>query len=230
MRGRVYKGLMGAFGACLLLAGCSSSQKPAALTPAGGTDNGSASTSASGSATPTGAAGSSGSATSAAGSSSAAPAPTSVATSNGGWTYSASIPGDNDIAAALRAFQNYASISYEMAVKVQHDNNLVNYADGNVLSLTNNFVTEERQHNWISRGTESIKVTGVTKDNGTPPIVTITVCTDDTKLPTYSSYGPMKGQIVAPAPATPEPDVYKVHQGADGKWRVNAVTPKKTPC
>lgn len=230
MRGKVYKGLMGAFGVCLLLAGCSSSQKPAALTPVGGTNDGGASTSASGSVAPTGATGSSSSATSAASSSSAAPAPTSVATSGGGWTYSASVPGDNDIAAALTAFQNYASISYQMAIKVEHNNDLVKYADGNVESLTNNFITQERENNWISRGTESIKVTGVTKDNGTPPIVTITTCTDDTKLPTYSSYGPNKGQIVAPAPATPEPAVYKVHKGADGRWRVNTVTPKDTPC
>ena len=228
-RDTVYKGLVGAFGACLLLAGCSSAQKPAVLGPVGGSATGTASTSSP--ATPTGATGStSSSASSAASSSSAAPAPTSVASSNGEWSYSASVPGDADIAAALKAFQNYAAISYQMAIKVQYDRNLVTYTDGNVLSLANNFVTQERQDNLISRGPEIVKVTGVTKDGGTPPIVTITTCTDDSKLPMYSSYGPRKGQILALAPKTPTPDIYKVHRGADGKWRVNAVTPETTPC
>lgn len=228
-RDKVYKSLVGAFGVCLMLAGCSSSQKPAVLAPVGGSATDTA-TSAS-SATPTGAAGSaSSSASSAAGSSSAAPAPTSVASSNGQWAYSASVPGDTDIAAALKAFQNYAEVSYQMASKVQYDSTLVDYADGNVLSLANNFVTQERHDNLISRGPEIVKVTGISKDGGNPPLVTITTCTDDTKFPMYSSYGPRKGQIVGPAPKTSTADVYRVHRGADGKWRVNAVTPEKTPC
>lgn len=229
-QGKVYKGLLGgALGGCLLLAGCSSSQKPAVLAPVGGSATGTSS-SASGSATPTGAGtGSSSSAGSAAGSNPGAPAPTSIATSNSGWTYNASVPGDNDIAAALKAFQNYAAISYTMAITMQHDNNLVNYADGNVESLLNNFVTEERQKNIISRGQEGIRVTNVTKDNGNPPVVTITVCNDDSKLPMYSTYGPRKGQIVVPGqPATLY--TYKVHFGYGGKWRVNSVSPSSTPC
>ena len=40
-QGKVYKGLLvGALGGCLLLAGCSGSQKPAALAPVGGSTTG----------------------------------------------------------------------------------------------------------------------------------------------------------------------------------------------
>jgi hypothetical protein len=232
-QGKVYKALLlGALGGCLLLAGCSGSQKPAALTPAGGSATGT-SDGASGSATSTGTAtdpsSSSSSAGSTAGNSPGAPAPTSVATSNSGWTYNAAVPGDTDIAQAMKAFQNYTAISYQMATTMQHNNDLVNYADGNVESLLNDFVTEERQKNIISRGQEGIRVTNVTKDNGSPPVVTITVCNDDSKLPMYSTYGPKKGQVVVPGqPATLY--VYKVHLGYGGKWRVNAVTPSSTPC
>lgn len=229
-QGKMYKGLLaGALGGCLLLAGCSGSQKPAALTPVGGSATGTSGT-ASGAATPTEAAtSSSGSAGSTTGGSPGAPAPTSIATSNAGWTYNASVPGDTAIADAMKAFQNYTAISYQMATTMQYSNDLVNYADGNVESLLNNFVTEERQKYIISRGQEGIRVTNVTKDAGNPPVVTITVCNDDSKLPTYSTYGPKKGQIVAPGqPAALY--VYKVHFGYGGKWRVNSVSPSSTPC
>jgi hypothetical protein len=179
--------------------------------------------------TATGASGSSSSSGSTDGNSPGAPAPTSVATSNGGWAYKASVPGDTSIADAMQAFQNYAALSYQMAITMSHDNNLVNYADGNVESLLNNFVTQERQKNIISRGQESIRVMNVTKDNGNPPIVTITACYDDSKLPMYSTYGPQKGKIVVPAqPATVSE--YKVHQSFGGKWRVYSVSPSSTPC
>lgn len=231
-QGRVYKGLLaGALGGCLLLAGCSGSQKPASLAPVGGSATGTAGA-GSGSATPTGSAtgsSTSGSAGSTTGDSPGAPAPTSIATTNSGWAYNASVPGDTAIADAMKAFQNYAALSYQMATTMQHDNNLVNYADGNVESLLNNFVTEERQKNIISRGQEGIRVMNVTKDTGSPPIVTITVCNDDSKLPMYSTYGPKKGQIVVPGqPASVY--VYRVHQGYGGKWRVNSVSPSSTPC
>lgn len=229
-QGKMYKGLLaGALGGCLLLAGCSGSQKPADLAPVGGSGAGTSGT-ASGPATPTEAAtSSSGTAGSTTGGSPGAPAPTSVATSNSGWTYNASVPGDTAIADAMKAFQNFAALSYRMATTMQHDNDLVNYADGNVESLLNNFVTEERQKNIISRGQEGIRVMSVTKDTGNPPVVTITVCTDDSKLPMYSTYGPKKGQIVVPGPPA-SVYVYRVHQGYAGKWRVNAVTPSSTPC
>ena len=229
-QGKMYKGLLaGALGGCLLLAGCSGSQKPAVLAPVGGSATGTSGT-ASGAATPTEAgASSSGTAGSTTGGSPGAPAPTSIATSTSGWTYNAAVPGDSDIAAAMRAFQNYTALSYQMATTMQYSNDLVNYADGNVESLLNNFVTQERQQNIISRGQEGIRVTNVTKDTGNPPVVTITVCNDDSKLPMYSTYGPKKGQIVAPGqPATLY--VYKVHFGYGGKWRVNSVSPSSTPC
>lgn len=235
-RGRAYQGLLvGALGGCLLLAGCSGSQKPAALGPVGGSATGAAAggvSGGSGSATSTGssgASGSSGSSGSVTGGGPGAPAPTSVATSSAGWNYNASVPGDSDIAAAMTAFQHFAALSYQMAVTMEHNNDLVNYADGNVESLLNNFVTEERQKNIISRGQEGIRVTNVVKGSGNPPIVSITVCTDDSKLPMYSTYGPNKGQIVvAGQPATLS--VYTVHKGYGGKWRVNSVTPLKTSC
>jgi hypothetical protein len=231
-QGTVYKGLVGVLGGCLLLAGCSSSQKPAALGPVGGSATGtSAATtdSATSTGTATGSSGSSSSSGSAAGNSPGAPAPTSVATSNGGWAYNAAVPGDTAIADAMTAFQNYAALSYQMAITMSHDNNLVNYADGNVESLLNNFVTEERQKNIISRGQEGIRVMNVSKDTGNPPIVSITVCTDDSKLPMYSTYGPNKGKIVVPAqPAAVS--VYKVHQSFGGKWRVYSVSPSSTTC
>jgi hypothetical protein len=229
-QGKMYKGLLaGVLGGCLLLAGCSGSQKPADLAPVGGSANGTSGT-ASGPATSTGAAtGSSGSAGPTAGGSPGAPAPTSIATSNSGWTYNASVPGDSDIAAAMKAFQNYTAVSYQMAITMEHSNDLVNYADGNVESLLNNFVTQERQQNIIARGQEGIRVTNVTKDTGHPPVVTITVCNDDSKLPMYSTYGPKKGQIVSPG-QPPTLSVYKVHFGYGGKWRVNSVSPSSTPC
>jgi len=229
-QGKRYRGLLAAaLGGCLLLAGCSDSQKPADLAPAGGSATGSSGT-ASGPATSANTATSSpGSAGSTTGGSPGAPAPTSIATSTSGWTYNASVPGDSDIAAAMKAFQNYTALSYQMATTMQYSNDLVNYADGNVESLLNNFVTEEHQQNIISRGQEGIRVTNVTKDTGNPPVVTITVCNDDSKLPMYSTYGPKKGQIVAPGqPATLY--VYKVHFGYGGKWRVNSVSPSSTPC
>ncbi|MEY9926026.1 hypothetical protein ABH926_000646 [Catenulispora sp. GP43] len=228
-QGKMYRGLIGALGGCLLLAGCSSSQKPAALAPVGGNATGT-SAGTSGSATSTEATtGSSGPTGSTTGSSPGAPAPTSVATSNGGWAYNASVPGDTAIADAMTAFENYAALSYQMAITMSHNNNLVNYADGNVESLLNNFVTEERQKNIISRGQEGIRVMNVSKDTGDPPIVSITVCTDDSKLPMYSTYGPNKGKIVVPAqPATVS--VYKVHQSFGGKWRVYSVSPSSTAC
>lgn len=228
-RDKVYKGLMGVFGASLALAGCSSSQKPAALGPAAGSVTGSTATSPAPSSA-TGAASSSAASSSSSASSAAtssSQAPTSVSTSQGGWSYSASVPADTSISGALTAFQNYAAISYEMAVKVEHNNDLVKYADGNVLSLANNFVTQERQDSIAQQGPEIIKVLSATLDpNAKPAVVTVTACTDDTKLPMIITYGPKKGQISAPAPKTPYPNIYKVHMSADGKWRVHDVTPE----
>jgi hypothetical protein len=231
-RDKVNKALMVAFGTALLATGaggCSSGQKPAVLGPAGAGATGTASSSASGSASSSGA--SSSSSSSAAPSSSAPAAPTTVATSKGGWSYSASVPADTSISAALTAFQNYTALVYEMETKVQHNNDLVNYADGNVLSLMDNFVTQERQLNFVQRGTETVKVTSAVLDSNTkPPVVTITTCTDDTKLSSIVTYGPKKGQSAAASPTSAYPNIYKVHLSADGKWRVNAVTPepKKT--
>ncbi|OLE28083.1 MAG: hypothetical protein AUG49_03410 [Catenulispora sp. 13_1_20CM_3_70_7] len=114
-----------------------------------------------------------------------------------------------------------------MAVKVQHDNNLVNYADGNVLSLAQNFVTQERQLSIALKGPEIVKVTAATLTaNAKPPVVTIIACTDDTKLLTVFTYGPKKGQAAAVLPKFASPSIYQVHLSADGKWRVNAVTPE----
>ena len=229
-QGKMYKGfLAAALGGCLLLAGCSGSQKPADLAPAGGSATGTAGA-ASGSATSTGAAtGSSGSTGSATGDSPGAPAPTSISTSSAGWAYSASVPGDSAIAEAMQAFQNYVALSYQMVTTMQYSRDLVNYADGNVESLLNNFVTQEHQKSIISRGQEGIRVMSAAKDAGDPPVVSITVCTDDSKLPMYSTYGPKKDQIVVPGqPASVS--VYKVHKGYGGKWRVNSVSPSSTPC
>ncbi|MBW8803416.1 MAG: hypothetical protein JF587_06095 [Catenulisporales bacterium] len=150
-----------------------------------------------------------------------------MSTTKGGWSYSASVPADTSIAAAITAFQHYADVSYEMAVTVKQSNDLVNYADGNVLTLAQNFVTQERQNSIAQKGPEGIKVMTATLDsNAKPPVVTITACTDDTKLPMIITYGPKKGQISAPAPTHPYPSVYRVHLSTDGKWRVNAVTPQ----
>ncbi|MFL6114609.1 MAG: hypothetical protein ACJ786_25130 [Catenulispora sp.] len=150
-----------------------------------------------------------------------------MSTTKGGWSYSASVPADTTIAAAITAFQNYSAVLYDMSVKVEHDNNLVNYADGNVLSLAQNYVTQERQLFLIRKGPETIKVLSATPDAAKPPVVTITACVDDTKYNTYITSGPKNGQLAGQPQTTAHPNIYKVHQGADGKWRVNAVTPQR---
>lgn len=113
-----------------------------------------------------------------------------------------------------------------MTVKVEHDNNLVNYADGNVLSLAQNYVTQERQLFLARKGQETIKVVSATPDAAKPPVVTIIACVDDTKLITYITSGPKNGQAANQPQKTAHPTIYRVHQGTDGKWRVNAVTPQ----
>ncbi|MBS2535791.1 hypothetical protein KGQ20_23800 [Catenulispora sp. NF23] len=124
----------------------------------------------------------------------------------------------------MAAFQNYLSLENTMATKVEHSNDIVKYADGNVLTLINNYVTEERQGDFADTGTEYIKVTNVAKDTGNPPIVTITACIDDTKYYQVTTYGSRKGQVAAAAPTSPSPSIFRVHKGSDGVWRVNAVT------
>jgi hypothetical protein len=141
------------------------------------------------------------------------------------------VPGDPDIAGAMTAFQNYLSVGYTMETKVEHSNDLVKYADGNVLTLANNYITFERQNEFSEVGTQSVKVTNAAKDTGNPPVVSITVCTDSTKFVAITNYGPRKGMQADTPPTHPYPATYRVHKGADGKWRVNAVTAEpKTSC
>lgn len=131
----------------------------------------------------------------------------------------------------MTAFQNYTSVTFTMETKVEHSNDLVKYADSNVLTLANNYVTFERQHNYSLVGTQSLKVTNTAKDTGNPPIVTLTVCADDTKLLPITNYGPNKGSRAMTTPTHAYPVVYHVHKGTDGNWRVNAVTAEtKSTC
>lgn len=131
----------------------------------------------------------------------------------------------------MTAFQNYTSVTYIMETKVEHSNDLVNYADGNVLTLANNYVTFERENDYSMVGTQSIKVTNTAKDTANPPVVTLTACADSTKLVAITNYGPSKGTQATTPPTHAYPVIYRVHKGADGKWRVNAVTAEtKTSC
>jgi len=231
-QGGVYKGVMGAFGACLLLAGCSSSQKPAALAPVGGSATGTTASAASGSGTPTQ------SATSASGSSSPsgstvgggnggapAGAPTTVVTSSGGLTYKAVVPGDPDSSAALAAFEKYREIVFQMSAKADYSTNLTSYADGNPLALANNFVTHLKQYNAVMVGPTSENVTSSTLNMAASPLplMTISVCKDDSKYHQVFSYGPKKGQLVVTDFTHPYPLTFTVHKSADGKWRVTSV-------
>ena len=141
------------------------------------------------------------------------------------------MPGDPDISGAMSAFQHYTALVYTMETKVEHSNDLVNYADSNVLTLANNYINFERQNNFSEVGTQSAKVTNVSKDTGNPPVVTVTACTDSTKLVAITNYGPRKGMQADQPPTHPYPSTYRIHKGADGKWRVNAVTAEpKTSC
>ncbi|NUR25805.1 MAG: hypothetical protein HOV83_08150 [Catenulispora sp.] len=219
-----------ATGLALAAAACSSDQKPAALSTTGA-----GATSAATSGAAPGSAGSATSATSSAAASSSsgaastssAPAPTTVSTAKGGWSYSASVPPDTSIAAALTAFQHYADLSYSMSTTVQHSNDLVNYADGNVLSLLNDFITRERNLSFALQGPEIIKVADATLD-ANAKVVTVTTCTDDTKLGSIVTSGPKKGQTAPASDKSAYLDIYKVHLSPDGKWRVNSVTPEKS--
>ncbi|GAA2012794.1 hypothetical protein GCM10009839_04140 [Catenulispora yoronensis] len=141
------------------------------------------------------------------------------------------MPGDPSIAAAMTAFQNYTAVIHDMGVKAHDSNDLAKYADGTVLSLMNDFVAQERRLSVNQQGTETVKVTDAKLDSAAkPPVVTITTCTDDTKFFLVFATGAKKGQPAQTPNKTAYPNVYKVHLGADGKWRVNAVTPesKKT--
>jgi hypothetical protein len=137
------------------------------------------------------------------------------------------VPPDTSIVAALTAFQHYADLSYSMSTTVQHSNDLVNYADGNVLSLLNDFITRERNLSFALQGPEIIKVTDATLDPNAK-VVTVTTCTDDTKLGSIVTSGPKKGQTAPASDKSAYLDVYKVHLSPDGKWRVNTVTPEKS--
>jgi hypothetical protein len=135
------------------------------------------------------------------------------------------VPADTSIAAAMTAFQNYTALAYQMGTTVQHSNDLVKYADGNVLSLLNDFITQERSLSFAQHGTEIVKVTDTTLD-ANAKVVTVTTCTDDTKLGSIVTSGPKKGQTAAASDKSAYLNIYKVHLSADGKWRVNTVTPE----
>lgn len=232
-RTHVHKALLtaAATGLALTAAACSSDQKPAALntTGAGATSAATSSATPSSTGSATSATSSTAASSSSAGGSTtgAGPAPTTVSTAKGGWSYSANVPPDTSIAAALTAFQHYADLAYLMGTTVQHSNDLVNYADGNVLSLMNDFVTRERNLSFAQKGPEIVKVTDATLD-ANAKVVTITTCTDDTKLGSIVTSGPKKGQTAPASDKSAYLNIYKVHLSADGKWRVNTVTPEPT--
>ena len=226
-QGKVYKGLIGAFGACLLVAGCSSSQKPAALSPVGGSATGTTSGASSSTGTPTQAATSSTSSSASAttSSSSVAPVPTTVITTSGGLTYKATVPGDPDSSAALASFEKYREIVFQMGAKADFSTDLSSYADSSPLTLANNFVTSLKQYNAIMVGTTSETVTSSTLNMAASPLplMTVMVCKDDSKYHEVFSYGPKKGQLVVSDYTHPYPLTYTVHKTADGKWRVTSV-------
>ena len=129
----------------------------------------------------------------------------------------------------MAAFQKYQDIAYVMETKVEHSNDLVNYADGNVLSLANNSVTDLRQNNLAMQGVIKINanVTGIDVNAKPLPAVTINTCIDSTKFNSHFTYGPKKGQAAGLSPTKPTVSVFLVHKSADGKWRVNSVTPQE---
>lgn len=231
-RNSVSRGLIGALGTGLLLAaaGCSSDQKPAALgapAAAGSSATSSAAASPSSStATSSAASPSSSSSSSAAPSSSAAaPAPTTIATSEGGWTYKATVPGDTDAAAAMAAFQKYREITFQMSAKPDYSTDLTNYADGNVLTLANNFIDLLKRKNSVMVGTSLETVTSTKLDMAASPLPLMTIgeCKDASKYRQVYTYGPDKGGLATTTIDHPYPVTFTVHKSGDGKWRVTSV-------
>lgn len=226
-RTHVHKALLAATATGLVLtaAACSSDQKPAALGTTGAGATSAATSSSATSGTSSAAASSSSSASAAAGTSSAPPAPTTIATSSGGWTYKATVPGDANAAAALAAFQKYREIVFQMSTKPDYSKDLSDYADGNVLTLANNFVLQLKQGNQVMTGTATETVTSSSLAmSATPaPLMTVVVCKDATKYHQVFSYGPKKGKTAVNDITHPYPLTYTVHKSADGKWRVTDV-------
>lgn len=230
-RNIVSKGLIGLLGAGLSLAaaGCSSDQKPAALgAPAAAGSSATSSAAASPStstATSAAASSSSSSPPSAASSSSAAPAPTTIATSEGGWSYKATVPGDTDAAAAMAAFQKYREITFQMSAKPDYSTDLANYADGNVLTLANNFIDLLKRKNSVMVGSSVETVTSTKLDMAASPLplMTIAECKDASKYRQVYTYGPDKGGLAATTIDHPYPVTFTVHKTGDGKWRVTSV-------
>jgi hypothetical protein len=148
-----------------------------------------------------------------------------VSTSSNGYSFKASIPGDANAAAAVAAYQKYRDITTEMTAKADYSTNLADYADGNVLTLANNFVEVLKRGNEVMTGTvsESLSVKTVNMSAAPLPLVTILECKDASKYHEVYAYGPNKGQVSGTTIAHPYPVTYGVHKSADGKWRVTSV-------
>lgn len=232
--------LAGLLGAALLLAGCSSNQKPAALGAAAGGAGG-ANGGASSSSSPTPSTGASDSGSPSASSSSGAPtatvsttsgpAPGTVVTSplgNGNGSFQATISADPNGVAAIAAYQHFVSTVSQMSRTASFDKSLNSYADLGAFTTAETGITQMRNQNVHNQGTMSAKATVTTVNMAaTPlPLVSMSVCMDQSKWVTVYTTGSKKGQT-APYPTQPPFIILvKVHKSADGQWRVTDVTPK----
>ena len=247
-RNRVYKGLMGAFGACLLVAGCSSNQKPASLGASGGTaasggtsaggasSSGATSGSTTGSPSASGSTGANGGASggaSSGASNSAAPKPAAPTTitnigggsGGGGATIVVNLPADANGQAAIQAYLGFEDVSTKMDKSATIDPSLNDFADLNALSAVNAAVSQLRTYKAHYSGTftdNPVNVVSVDMGAKPLPLVSITACADTTKwVPVDSS-----GKVLNHPPGARHLVKVQIHLSTDGKWRVTDVTPE----
>lgn len=256
-RGTVYTSVVGILAAGLLMSGCASSQKPAALGVgatgvSGGASGGggSATTTTSGASPSAGSSSSTksatGGATSSASSSSgggagsaptfgggAAPGVVVTTTVDGGIKIIATVPSDPNASAAVAAFQGYTNVDAQMMMTSTFNNTgLAGYADLAAFAGANSSITFDRDNNVVYKGTQSYTTTvSSVQMNATPmPSVYLSACVDSTNWKGYFTSGAKKGEVgytMKPARSVIQ---VTVHRNTAGHWLVTDITGKGTPC
>jgi hypothetical protein len=211
----------------LLLGGCSSGQKPAALSPAAGTGASGAPT---GSATGTPTPSASASASTGPGGVALKPAgPTTAALPHGFGTIVAQLPADPNGQAAIDAYIQFMGVATEMEKTATFDQTLADYSDLNALAGVNAAVTALRNKGLHYSGTLAAKPS-MTASNPTAkplPLVTLSVCLDDSKWKTYDKSNHLHTNTLVQGRFLVQ---VQVHQSADGKWRVTDITGHGVKC
>jgi hypothetical protein len=222
-RTKVKTSLVGLLGACVLVAGCSSNQKPASLGAASG---GGTASSSSGSTTPS--SGASGSDTPSASASSGAPS--GGATTPPPGVVTGANPTDPNAAAALAAYKQFRILEIQMEDSATFSPKAINFADSDALSQLNSGITQLRGNNihFVGSPTYTSVVDSVDMAAKPMPSVTITECSNRTKWALVFSSGPKKGQNAQTTPPkSAYPVTFEVHKGADGHWRVYSIVAKQ---